>query len=156
MPITQRLFRLIVDDLIGRGRFSLRLTDGQGKALATHQVNADPDDAGWRGLFEIDVYLEAQRGRFGFERQENGQADRALLADLGDFLRAEVLGPQIAGVLFASAQPSSRPSRSTSATASAHCPTRRCRTTTSAFISTSKDLRKRPFVRIVVRRCSTC
>jgi hypothetical protein len=27
------------------------------------------------------------------------------LAELGDFLRAEVLGPQIVGILFASAQP---------------------------------------------------
>ena len=105
MPTTQRLFRLIVDDLTGHGRFSLRLTDGQGRSLSTHQVNADPNDACWRGLFEMDVYLEAQRGRFGFEQQQNGQADRALLAELGDFLRAQVLGPQIAGVLFASAQP---------------------------------------------------
>jgi hypothetical protein len=48
-----------VDDLTGHGRFSLRLTDGHGQALAFHQVNAEPNDAAWRGLFEMDVYLEA-------------------------------------------------------------------------------------------------
>jgi len=104
MP-TSRLFRLIVDDLTGQARFNLRLVDGQGKALAFHEVRADPANVCWRGLFEMDRYLELQRGRFSEEQQQSGEADRALLAELGDFLRTEVLGAQLAAHLFASQTP---------------------------------------------------
>ena len=58
---------------------------------------ADPDDARWRGLFEMDKYLEVQRGR--------GLTDQALLVELGNFLRTDVLGPKIAAELFRSRRP---------------------------------------------------
>jgi tetratricopeptide (TPR) repeat protein len=93
----QSLFRLTVDDLTARGRFDLRLTDGKGQFLASHEVRADPSDARWRGLFEMDKYLEVQRGR--------GLTDPELLAELGDFLRTDVLGPRIAAHLFKSRRP---------------------------------------------------
>ena len=101
----QRLFRLTVDELTASGRFNLRLTDGRGRFLAAHEVCADPADARWRGLFEMDVYLERERGRFSLEQQESGEADRKLLAELGDFLRTDVLGPKIAAELFRSQRP---------------------------------------------------
>ena len=93
----QRLFRLTVDDLTARGRFDLRLTDGRGQFLAPHEVRADPANARWRGLFEMDKYLEVQRGR--------GLSDPELLAELGDFLRTDVLGSQISQQLFKSRRP---------------------------------------------------
>ena len=86
-----------MDDLTARGRFDLRLTDGKGQFLASHEVRADPSDARWRGLFEMDKYLEVQRGR--------GLTDPELLAELGDFLRTDVLGPQISQQLFKSHRP---------------------------------------------------
>ena len=92
--MAKRLFRLTVDDLTARGRFNLRLTDGRGKHLASREVHADPGDARWRGLFEMDQYLEVQRGR--------GLTDRELLAELGDFIGQELLGPQITAELFQS------------------------------------------------------
>jgi len=96
MP-NQRLFRLTVDDLTASGRFNLRLTDGQGRFLAAHEVKANTVDARWRGLFEMDEYLEKEQGR--------GKTDQELLAELGDFLRTEVLGTKIAGEIFKSRSP---------------------------------------------------
>ena len=93
----QRLFRLTVDDLTASGRFSMRLTDGGSKFLAAHEVHIDPTDARWRGLFEMDHYLEVQRGR--------GLSDHELLFELGDFLRTDVLSPRIVEQLLKSRQP---------------------------------------------------
>lgn len=101
----QRLFRLTVDDLTASGRFNLRLTDGKGEFLAAHEVRADPGNVRWRGLFEMDEYLEREWGRFPREQQESGEASRSLLTELGDFLRTEVLGPQITAQLFERRQP---------------------------------------------------
>jgi hypothetical protein len=101
----ERLFRFTVDDLTASDRFQLRLTDGAGRFLAPHEVRIDPGDARWRGLFEMDRYLEPERGRFSEEHQASGEADRALLAELGDFLHNDVLGPQIVPHLFGSRRP---------------------------------------------------
>jgi len=98
----QRIFRLTVDDLTTSGRFNLRLTDGQGKFLDGNEVRANPEDTRWRGLFEMDEYLERERGRFSSAQRESGESDRTLLAELGDFLRTDVLGDRITSHLFGS------------------------------------------------------
>jgi hypothetical protein len=97
MPREPRLFCLTVDDLTASGRFDLRLTDGRGKFLASNEVHADPADARWRGMLELDGYIEVECGR--------GRTTGELLAELGDFLRTRVLGPAISRHLFGSRKP---------------------------------------------------
>jgi hypothetical protein len=102
-----RLFRLTVDELAlpgpDRGNaltFTVRLSGAQGEHLRAQPVRIPSGDARWRGLLELDTYLDREKGRFNETEQESGAATQGLLRELGDYLRDEVLSPALVKALY--------------------------------------------------------
>jgi len=93
----QNALRLTVDEVTAEGRIALRLTDASGAFLASNVAHASVRDPRWKGLLQLDRYLEVHRAR--------GMTVEQLLGELGDFLSTCVLGSQITRLIFESPSP---------------------------------------------------